>query len=290
MVVRPLTSRAAKMVQEARSMSTPAARKTTMGVSAMLAMMSMTTCRPSPAASRFGGNSSTAKRMVDEPVGRDAFMVAKRRLHECLQGVGFSGVEMEEAAHAGDFHHLLDHGVGLTDLEAAPVDLHEFRGHVDRAQTCAADIFQTRNVQQDFTVAGLSDSVQFGGGGARRTRFQPANEVRDYHILYSSRVDLHVYLASLGSGIRAKTLTSFPSPCQHSYVWLMVRLHSCKRFSHVALRSSAYLRLERALSRLLWFNFSYLLLVVTCHFCPLSTRPGKSSSLCSSRARIFWRE
>src|SRR5215475_151607 len=76
MVVRPLTSRAAKMVQEARSMSTPAARKTTMGVSAMLAMMSMTTRRPSPAASRCGGNSSTAKRMVDEPAGRDDFMVA----------------------------------------------------------------------------------------------------------------------------------------------------------------------------------------------------------------------
>ena len=57
-------------------MSTPAARKTTMGVSAMLAMMSRTTCRPSPAASWCGGNSSTATRMVDEPAGRDAFMVA----------------------------------------------------------------------------------------------------------------------------------------------------------------------------------------------------------------------
>src|SRR5215471_17957159 len=75
MVVRPLTNRAAKTVQEARSMSTPAARKTTMGVSAMLAMMSMTTCKPSPAASRWGGTSSTAKRMADEPAGRDVFIV-----------------------------------------------------------------------------------------------------------------------------------------------------------------------------------------------------------------------
>src|SRR5215213_7024505 len=76
MVTRPLTSRAAKMVQEARSRSTSAARKTTMGVSAMLAMMSITTCRPSPAESRCGGNSSTAKRRVDEPDGCDAFIVA----------------------------------------------------------------------------------------------------------------------------------------------------------------------------------------------------------------------
>src|SRR5262245_53523609 len=140
------------------------------------------------------------------------------RLHECLQGVGFSGVEMEEAAHAGDFHHLLDHGVGLTDLEAAPVDLHEFRGHVDRAQTCAADIFQTRNVQQDFTVAGLSDSVQFAGGGARRTRFQPANEVRDYHIFYSSRLDLHVCPAPWA-------VVSGPRPLPLSQVHVNIRMY-----------------------------------------------------------------
>ena len=98
-----------------------------------------------------------------------------RRLHECLQGVGFGGVVIEKVTYAGNVQHLFDHRVGLTDFEGTVVTLEELRCHVDRAQACTADIFKTRKVQQDLTVTGLNDFVQFGGGGATRLRVQPAN-------------------------------------------------------------------------------------------------------------------
>jgi hypothetical protein len=45
---------------------------------------------------------------------------------------------MEEAAHAGDFHHLFDGGVGLTDLEGTTVDMQELGGY--KAQLGLTDV------------------------------------------------------------------------------------------------------------------------------------------------------
>src|SRR5262245_46946827 len=61
---------------------------------------------------------------------------------EGRERVLLGGVQMKQAAHPRDFHHLLDRGIGVADLDSAAVHLHQLGRHEDRPETRAADVLE----------------------------------------------------------------------------------------------------------------------------------------------------